>query len=139
MIIGVNSATMPARSWSTGASPRARDFASRAPKTLTVMAIIGYTQGVAAVSRPAAERPQAAEDGPLGDQPGEQIGLVRGERGGGHDQHSERGDERRASQGAAEPGHRARVGAEIGVHGDGRVPRAGIAAGDAALAPRPGA
>ncbi len=45
------------------ASPRL--FASRAPKTLTVMAIIGYVHGHGGVEEAADERAERAEEGAL--------------------------------------------------------------------------
>ncbi len=50
--IGVNRATMPSTNVSDSSAPCARLFASFAPKTDTVMAIIGYTHGVRLVASP---------------------------------------------------------------------------------------
>ena len=63
--IGVKRATMPSTKLVERSIAWARDFASRAPKTLTVMAIIGYTQGVSETSRPPPSAPRRAEEGPF--------------------------------------------------------------------------
>src|SRR5690606_33105232 len=50
----VNSTVIPATNADDSAAPWARLCTLRAPNTLTVIAIIGYTQGVSEVATPAA-------------------------------------------------------------------------------------
>ncbi len=66
--IGVNSATMPRTKLVERSIASARDFASRAPKTLTVMAIIGYTQGVSDTPRPPRNAATPPKTGPFATQ-----------------------------------------------------------------------
>ena len=108
----VNRTAIPRTNAAESAAPCARDLASCAPNTLTVMPIIGQTHGVALVASPLANAMPAATKGPLPASAAENLSaadppLFRGE--GGQRGQQGRGEHGEGPQGAMRAGGHVRA------------------------------